>query len=318
MSNDEKPFMNKQKPVLVIAGPTASGKTRTALLLAVRLDGEIVSADSMQIYRGMDIGTAKATAEEQNSVPHHLIDIIEPGQPYSVADYKSDATQAIQDIYSRGKWPILCGGTGQYLSAMIEGLVFGQRRPDPALRARLNDQAELEGNEALLEALRTVDPMTAQRLSVNDRKRIVRALEVYYQTGKTLAQQNVDSRQKGPDFSFKTYILSHDRQILYQRINQRVDDMIKQGLVEEVKTLMDRGLPTNSTCIQAIGYKELIPYIDNEIDLDQASCSIAQATRRYAKRQLTWFRKMTDATWLLNQTAEENLDLIQNSLKFRM
>jgi tRNA dimethylallyltransferase len=292
-------------PVLVIAGPTASGKTETALLLCEHLGGEVVSADSMQIYRGMDIGTAKATPTERARAPHHLIDLRDPGERYSVADYKRDATAAIRAIHARGHRPVLCGGTGQYLSALVEGLVFTDEMPDLDLRARLIEQARQNGIGALHEELRKVDPESAERLAANDQKRIIRALEVFLQSGLTIGEQNRLSRLAGPEFQFRVFGLSHDRPVLYERINQRVIAMVKAGLAQEAERLLARGIPRDSTCLQAIGYKEMIPYLAGEISLDDTISAIQQATRRYAKRQLTWFNKLSGLTWLTNRTPDQ-------------
>jgi len=310
MSKLEKPDFHTDLPVLVIAGPTASGKTETALLVCEAIGGEIVSADSMQIYRGMDIGTAKATRDEQIRVPHHLIDICNPGERYSVADYKRDATDAIREIYARKKRPVLCGGTGQYLSALIDGLSFNDDALDLNLRNELNRQADLTGLPALYARLQQVDPSSAARLAPADRKRIIRALEVFEKTGLTIDQQNARSRLNGPDFCFDIYGLNHDRPLLYERINRRVESMVTAGLADEVRQLLAQGTPLDSTCLQAIGYKEMIPVCRGEISMAEAIASIQQATRRYAKRQLTWFRKISGLQWLQNQTPSENAQLI--------
>ncbi|MGI6333588.1 MAG: tRNA (adenosine(37)-N6)-dimethylallyltransferase MiaA [Saccharofermentanales bacterium] len=315
MNQDQDNELRKtQKPVLVIAGPTASGKTATALLLCQRLNGEIVSADSMQIYRGMDIGTAKATRQEQNLIEHHLLDIREPGEHYSVAQYKKDATMAIQDIFLRGRQPVLCGGTGQYLSAMIEGISFFPQPPDYSLRARLVERSERLGIEQVLAELAAVDPESAAKLAPGDRKRIIRALEVYYQTGMTISQQNQLSKQKGPDFSFRIFGLSHDREILYERINQRVGQMIDAGLIDEVRQLLAMGLDPASTCLQAIGYKEVLPYLVGEKSLEVVADNIRRASRRYAKRQMTWLKKIIGIHWLNNHSPEENTNIILNNI----
>lgn len=298
------------RPVLVITGPTASGKTETALGLAERLNGEIISADSMQIYQGMDIGTAKATPAEQARIPHHLLDIQQPGERFSVADYKTAATAVIRDIYARGKWPILCGGTGQYLSAMIEGLEFSSTPTDFVLRETLNQEAASQGIDHLYCRLQQCDPETAARLAPADQKRIVRALEILIQTGLTIGQQNQQSRLAGPDFCYQAYCLSHERSVLYERINRRVYQMIDAGLAQEVQRLMDLHLPADSTCLQAIGYKEMLPFLHGETSLPETIACIQQASRRYAKRQLTWFRKMPGLIWLMDHTPEQNIELI--------
>jgi tRNA dimethylallyltransferase len=303
-------YFRPKFPVLVITGPTASGKTDTALLVGEALDGEIVSADSMQIYRGMDIGTAKATLDDRQRVSHHLLDIRDPGDRYSVADFKRDATTAISEIYDRGRRPILCGGTGQYLRAMIDGLVFTEVPTDLDMRRQLNQEAESLGLDSLLERLRQVDPESAGRLSPGDQKRIVRALEVFLQTGQTIGQLNLKSHQEGPDFSFQSYCLSHDRPILYERINRRVEAMMTAGLAQEVQNLLTFGLPDDATCLQAIGYKEMMPFMRGEISLTETVTCIQQSTRQYAKRQLTWFRGMAGLIWLINQSAAECAEII--------
>ncbi len=293
------------RPVLVVCGPTASGKTATAIQLCQALDGEVVSADSMQLYRGLDIGTAKATRVERAGIPHHLLDILEPGESFSVAAYKQKATAIILDIFARGRQPVVCGGTGQYISALIEGLTFIEMPTDLALRERLNHDADEKGLAVLWQAIQAKDPETAARISQQDRKRIVRALEVIAQTGLTPTEINRRSHDQGPDFDFRGYCLTHDRPVLYNRINQRVLEMFAAGLEEEVRQLLDRGLAPNSTCLQAIGYKEMIACLNGQISRDEAIAAVAQATRRYAKRQLTWFRRMPGLHWLENLSPAE-------------
>ncbi len=287
-----------EQPVLVVAGPTASGKTETAIRLAEALDGEIISADSMQIYRGMDIGTAKATAEEQRRVPHHIINILNPGEPFSVAEYQTLALEAIKQIKNRGRRPILCGGTGQYLAALTDGIEFSPVAVDPQLRQSLTDEAERLGLAALWQELQSCDPETAVKISNTDQKRIIRALEVYRQTGKTISWYNAQSKRKGPAYAYLGFCLNHERSELYRRIDRRVEIMIEAGLIEETRALLALELPAGSTCLQAIGYKELIGYLRGQMTLAEAQANIQQATRRYAKRQLTWFRKMTGLQWL--------------------
>ena len=305
---------NTDIPVLVLTGPTASGKTETALLLAEQLGGEIVCADSMQIYRGMDIGTAKATVDEQRRVPHHLLDIRRPGDHFSVAEYKAAATAAIRDILNRHKQPVICGGTGQYLNALIEGLAFTEIPSNPELRAQLEKQAREEGLDSLYCQLQNNDPETAARVSPNDRKRIIRALELWRQTGLTMGEINRQSRLAGPDFRFCSFCLSHDRPVLYARIDRRVLQMIDAGLADEVRKLLELDLPAGSTCLQAIGYKEMLPYLRGESSLDETTALIQLATRHYAKRQLTWFRKMPSLNWLVNHNAQENVRIILENL----
>ncbi len=284
--------------VLAVAGPTASGKTAAAVALALRIGGEVVSADSMLVYRGMDIGTAKPAPVERRGVPHHLIDVADPGDSFSVADYARLARIAIRGILARGRVPIVCGGTGQYLSALADGLSFLSAAPDPAVRAHLLEEAGRLGNDALLARLAAADPETAARLHANDRKRIVRALEVLETTGRTVADLNRDSRSEPPDFAVRIAALSPDREVLYRRCDARVDRMIALGLREEVAGLIGRGVPLSSQAMQAIGYKEMAAHLAGACSLDEAADRIRQATRRYAKRQLTWLRGMEDVRWV--------------------
>lgn len=287
------PFPDPQKPlVIVIAGPTASGKTATAIKVAQTLGGEIISADSMQIYQGMDIGTAKATSYEQSLVPHHLIDIQEPHEPFSVAAWLSAAQTAITRIHANGHIPIVCGGTGQYISALMDGLRFTPTPSDPALRAQLNQRAEEVGNRTLLQEIDRFDPETAARLHENDRKRIVRALEVYHLTGKTQTELNRDSRTTESEYRFLGFCLWLDRSLLYDRINQRVDRMMAEGLAEEVRHLKLDLMPESATCRQAIGYKEMAAHLAGSMVLRETIDLIKQSSRQYAKRQMTWFRRM--------------------------
>ncbi|NLO36695.1 MAG: tRNA (adenosine(37)-N6)-dimethylallyltransferase MiaA [Clostridiaceae bacterium] len=292
-------------PVILITGPTASGKSALALRLAEWLDGEIVSADSMQIYRGMDIGTAKATPAERARVVHHLLDIREPGEPFSVVDYQREASAAIRQIQTRGKTAVLCGGTGQYLSALTDGLTFASAGADPAVRAELEQLAARDGSEALWQKLAALDPASAGRIQPGDKKRLVRALEVSVLTGRPMSEHLARSRDRAPEFAFNSFCLNHDRPELYRRIDQRVRDMVERGLVEEVRALLARPLPAGSTCLQAIGYKELAETIAGSQPLSEAVARIQQATRRYAKRQLTWFRKMKGLIWLENMGADD-------------
>ena len=288
------------EPVIVITGPTASGKSAVAIGLAERLSGEIVSADSMQVYRGMDIGTAKATAAERARVVHHLLDIREPGEPFSVVDYQREASDAIRQIQARGRTAILCGGTGQYLNALIEGITFAPAGADPALRAELERRAECTGVAGLWDELEQLDPASAARIAPGDKKRLIRALEVCRLTGRPMSDHVARSHETEPAFTFRSFCLNHDRAVLYRRIDQRDLDMHGQGLLEEVRSLLARPLPSGSTCLQAIGYKELSETITGSQPLSEAVERIQQASRRYAKRQLTWFRKMKNLIWLEN------------------
>ena len=277
--------------IICVCGPTASGKTGLAVELAKRLDGEVVSCDSMQIYRGMDIGTAKPTADEIQGIPHHLLDVAEPGEAFSVSRYVELADRALQDILSRGKTVIIAGGTGLYMDSLILGRAFAPF-PETGKREALEREAREQGIGVLLERLARVDPASAERLHPSDRKRIIRALEVFEETGKTITQHNEETRQLPPKYQPLWLGLTYEpRQILYDRIDLRVDQMVEQGLVEEVRRLLDRGISPNATAMQAIGYKEIACALRGEIRLDAAIGQIKLGSRRYAKRQLTWFRR---------------------------
>lgn len=284
-------------PLLVIGGPTASGKTRLAAELALRHGGEVVSADSMQIYRGMEIGTAKPTPEETLGVPHHLMGFVEPGQSFSVADYVALAKETIVDIHSRGHLPVLCGGTGLYIRSLITNTTFTEADNDPALRAELTQRAAQEGTEGLMQELRSFDPESADRIEPRNLPRLIRAIELYRVTGVTMTEHLRRSRLVPSPYRVCFLCLGfRDRERLYERINQRVDEMFRRGLVEEAKELLE--MPSGATAMQAIGYKELLPYFRGEVSLPEAQDTIKRETRRYAKRQLTWFRREEQARWL--------------------
>lgn len=284
------------KKVLVVAGPTASGKTRLGISLALALGGEIVSADSMQVYRRMDIGTAKATASERASVPHHMLDLVDPAEDYSVSRYVEDAARCCDALLARGKLPILVGGTGLYIDSLLSGRSFSPRAEDPALRASLNVKYDALGGEAMLEELRRFDPERAALLHSADRKRILRALEVYLLTGETITAHDRATRALPPRYKSLFLIPGfRDRALLYQRIDLRVDEMVQQGLFEEVRSLLSSGVPPTATAMQAIGYKETAACLQGLLSAGEAIAQIKQASRRYAKRQLTWFSRRADA-----------------------
>lgn len=284
-------------PLLVIGGPTASGKTRLAAELALHCGGEVVSADSMQIYRGMEIGTAKPTPEETLGVPHHLMDFVEPGQSFSVADYVALARETVGDIHSRGRLPVLAGGTGLYIRSLITNTQFTEADSDPALRAELAQRAAREGTDALMRELRSFDPESAQRIEPRNLPRLIRAIELYRTTGVTMTEHLRRSRLAPSPYRVCFLCLGfRDRERLYERINRRVDEMFRRGLMEEARELLET--PGGATAMQAIGYKELLPYFRGEISLREAQDTIKRETRRYAKRQLTWFRREEQARWL--------------------
>ncbi|MFO7295180.1 MAG: tRNA (adenosine(37)-N6)-dimethylallyltransferase MiaA [Caldicoprobacter sp.] len=288
----------EKRPLVVIVGPTAVGKTKLSIELAKVLNGEIVSADSMQIYRYMDIGTAKPTVEERQGIPHHMIDIIDPGQEFSVAEYQRLATQAIDDIYRRGKLPIVVGGTGLYIKSLLYPMNFTDASYDPEFRKELQRQAEIMGKEYLHRKLQAVDPKTAARLHPNDVRRVIRALEVYHLTGKPMSEYDQGLEKMEYKYNVAMIGLTMDRAKLYQRINQRVDEMMKKGLLDEVKGMLDRGYTRDMISMQGLGYKELMEYLEGRVSLEEAIDILKRETRRYAKRQLTWFRAQKDIVWV--------------------
>lgn len=286
--------------ILVICGPTASGKTALAVELALRHHGEVVSADSMQIYRRMDIGTAKPTPEEMGGVPHHMLDVADPEEDFSVARYVDMAARCVDDILSRGKLPILAGGTGLYIDSLLSGRTFAPFQPDSPLRGQLEEQLRREGGAAMLARLAQVDPDSAVRLHPNDEKRIVRALEVYQSTGKTITQHNLETQAIPPRYDALTLALAFERrEDMWSRIDRRVDQMMDQGLVAEVQGLLDSGVPAKCTAMQAIGYKEMAAALLSGGDVRAAAEEIQLRSRQYAKRQLTWFKRNKAARWLL-------------------
>lgn len=287
----------KLTQVVVILGPTGVGKTAISLALAERLQAEIVSADSMQIYRGMNIGTAKATAAERARIPHHCIDLLEVTERYSAAQYQNDARAAIAQIRQKEKLPILVGGTGLYLRAALEPYDFSDAKLDLSLRQTLQERAAREGNLSLLSELAQVDAKAAAKLHVNDAKRIIRALEVYYTTGKPISLAEQETEAAEPLYQVVYLGLTRPREQLYARIEQRVDEMFTLGLTEEVRQLIRQGLTEQVPAGQALGYKEFFPYFRDEVRLDDVAALLKQNTRRYAKRQMTWFRANSQIHW---------------------
>ena len=288
--------MNKI-PLIVVCGPTASGKTAVSVELAKRYNGEVVSADSMQIYKGLNIATAKPDKSEMQGIPHHLIDFLEPDKSFSVADYVKMAKETINDIHSRNKMPVLCGGTGLYISSLVENVRFDDTGSDDAIRERLSREAKELGNHALWERLAQVDPETAQNVHENNLPRVIRALEVYELTGVKLSQHKINSRTEGSAYNACIIGLTGaDRDFLYNRINQRVDVMLQKGLVQECREVYDSG--GLKTAHQAIGFKELIPFFKGECSLEECVDKIKLESRHYAKRQLTWFRKLNGVNWV--------------------
>ena len=296
--------------VIVIGGPTASGKTGLSIELAKRINGEIVSCDSMQIYKDMTIGTAKPTIEEMEGIPHYMIDCISPETRYSVADYKKDATNAIKEIISKGKVPIVVGGTGLYVEALIYGIEYNEIEEDLEYRKKLEKIEEKEGLEPLYEMAKKIDEKAMEKISKNDKKRICRVLEIYHSTGKTKTELEVESRKNGPEFDYLLFGITMDREKLYERINKRVDIMIENGLIEEVKNLIQK-YKNFPTAMQGLGYKEVVQYLNGNLNRDEMIEKIKMETRRYAKRQLTWFRKYPNIIWLDGlESTQNNIEII--------
>ncbi len=287
--------------MICIAGPTASGKTALAVALAKKLDGEVVSCDSMQVYRHMDIGTAKPTREEMEGIPHHMLDVAEPWEDFSVNRYCAMASPIVDDILARGKTAIVAGGTGLYMDSLIRGNAFAPF-PSTGVREALERQSEELGMEAMLFRLREVDPEAAGRLHLSDRKRILRALEVYLETGKTITQHNRETQAIPPKYCPLWLGLDFDdRETLYRRIDQRVDKMLDSGLLDEIRALLSSGIPEKCTAMQAIGYKEFTDALDGRCTVSEAAAQVRQSSRRYAKRQLTWFRRNGAIHWIRRQ-----------------
>ena len=285
--------------ILVIVGPTASGKTRMAVELAQRHNGEVISADSMQIYRTMDIGTAKPTQEEMGGIPHHMIDVADPEEDFSVARYVEMAARCVDDVLARGKLPIVAGGTGLYIDSLLSGRTFAPFSPDSALRRELEQEMADKGGQAMLEELAKVDPEAAQRLHPNDHKRIIRALEVYRSTGKTITQHNRETQAIPPRYDALTIGLAfQDRQAMWRRIDQRVDEMVAAGLEDEVRRLLTSGISPKCTAMQAIGYKEFTQALSGEMTWKEAADVVKLRSRQYAKRQLTWFGRNPNTRWV--------------------
>ncbi len=304
----EDNIKNEKPKIVVICGPTASGKTSLGIKVAQQANGEIISSDSMQIYKDMDIGTAKPTREERAQAIHHLVDFVSPDERYSVADFKKDATEKIEDILSRGKLPIIVGGTGLYVNSLIYNIEYKEEITDIKYREEL-EKIDLE---TLYNQAKEIDPKATFKISLNDRKRITRILEIYHTTGKTKTELEAESRKEAK-YDYKIFILTPEREKLYERINLRVDLMLKAGLIDEVKQLLKK-YNEFPTAMQGLGYKEVKEYLDNEITEQEMIDKIKQESRHYAKRQLTWFRQYKDAIWL-DTFNQENINIILKELE---
>ena len=299
--------------IICIAGPTASGKTALAVELAKELGGEVISCDSMQIYRRMNIGTAKPTAEEMQGIPHHMIDIAEPDEDFSVSRYCDMATPILEDILARGKTAIIAGGTGLYMDSLIRGNAFAPY-PATGARERLEQEADAMGMASMLEKLRSIDPESAEKLHIADRKRIIRALEVFEETGKTITEHNKQTQAIPPRYAPLWIGLDFEpRQALYDRIDLRVGMMLEQGLIAEIKNLLSSGIPAKCTSMQAIGYKEFVAALEGTLSIDDAADEVRKASRHYAKRQLTWFRRNPQMHWLIRREGENFAEILQKA-----
>lgn len=287
-----------RKPLIILAGPTAVGKTSLSIRLAKETGGEIISADSMQVYRHMDIGSAKITKEEMEGVPHYLVDVLEPEEEFNVVRFQQMAKEAAERIWEKGKIPLVVGGTGFYIQALLYDIDFTENDGDELYRRQLEQKAsDEEGASELYEMLKTVDPKAAQEIHPRNIKRIIRALEFYHQTGKKISEHNETQRQRESPYNYAYFVLTDERSRLYERIDRRVDLMMEQGLLDEVRYLKERGVRKDSTAMQGLGYKELYAYLEGEYPLDEAVRIIKRDTRHFAKRQLTWFKRERDVIW---------------------
>jgi len=294
----------KKIPIVVIVGPTASGKTELSVKLAKKLDAEIISADSMQIYKNMHIASAAADEEEKDGIPHHLLEFLEPTESFSVADFVKPAAECIEDIISRGKAVVIVGGTGLYINSLIDNITFSEEPSSEALRAELTEKFDKIGGQAMLEELRAFDPDSADRLHPNNKKRIIRAFEIYISTGITMTRQLKESRRiESPYEPFMIGLSFRDRELLYERINLRVDKMLEKGLLSEAEAAYKSS--NTSTAAQAIGHKEFFPYFSGDVTLTEATEALKASTRRYAKRQLTWFRRDERVNWIYRDETED-------------
>lgn len=312
----------EKKPLIILTGPTAVGKTKASIGLAKAIGGEIISADSMQVYRHMDIGSAKITKEEMADVPHYLIDVLEPEEEFHVVRFQQMAKAAMADIYSRGKIPIIVGGTGFYIQALLYDIDFTENEGDSVYREKLEALAKEKGAAYLHGQLAMVDPKSAEEIHANNIKRVIRALEFYHQTGQKISEHNERERQKESPYQFCYFVLNDRRECLYERIDQRVDQMIRNGLVQEVQTLKERGCTKQMVSMQGLGYKEIFSYLEGDCSLEEAVYIIKRDTRHFAKRQLTWFKRERDVIWVrkdeLNYDDEKLLQSLLESIKERM
>lgn len=307
----------KKRPLIILTGPTAVGKTKASIGLAKAVGGEIISADSMQVYKHMDIGSAKIKKEEMEGVPHYLVDVLEPDEEFHVARFQEMAKAAMEEIYARNHIPILVGGTGFYIQALLYDIDFSKGEEDTSYREELERYAEEQGAQALHDRLRQVDEKSADTIHANNVKRVIRALEYYHQTGEKISEHNENERQKESPYNFVYFVLNDERSRLYERIEKRIDLMIEEGLLEEVKYLKEKGYTKDMVSMQGLGYKEILDYLDGITTLEEAIYILKRDTRHFAKRQLTWFKRERDVTWINKQDYryEEPL-ILEEMLKY--
>lgn len=307
-------YKNMKKPLIILTGPTAAGKTALSIRLAKAVQGEIISADSMQVYRRMNIGSAKVTKEEMDGVPHYLIDVLEPDEEFNVVVFQQMAKKAMEEIYARNHIPIIVGGTGFYIQAILNDIDFTETESDNSYRKELEEAAALHGSEYLHEQLKQVDPAAAEQIHPNNVKRVIRALEFFQETGEQISRHNEAERQKQSPYNFAYFVLNMDRQKLYQRIELRIDQMLKQGLLEEVAGLKAEGCHAGMVSMQGLGYKEILAYLNGECTLEEAVYVLKRDTRHFAKRQLTWFRREREVIWMEKEAFQEDEDLLLQAM----
>ena len=304
--------MKEKKKLIILTGPTAVGKTKLSLELAKKVGGEIISADSMQIYEMMDIGSAKIKKEEMQGIPHHLIDCISPSQEFNVVIFQKMALNAMEEIEKRNKIPIIVGGTGFYIQSVLYQIDFTPNEDQGEVRKELETLALTKGKEYLHEKLREVDPLSAREIHANNQKRVIRALEYYRLTGEPISKHNIEQRQKESPYDFSYFVLNDKRERLYQRIDQRVDEMVSQGLVEEVRALKNMGYDRSFVSMQGLGYKEILDYLEDKISLDEAVYRIKRDTRHFAKLQITWFKREKEVIWVQKDLFDYDEEKILN------
>lgn len=308
--------MSEKQRLLILTGPTAVGKSKLSLELAKNLNGEIISADSMQVYKHMDIGTDKVSLAVREEVPHHLIDIIEPQEHFDVTIFQNLAKAAVADISGRGKLPIIVGGTGFYIQAVLYDIDFSETDDDLQIRQSLEEEASSEeGLQSVYQRLRQIDPASCDVIPIQNKKRVIRALEFFEKTGRPISEHNKEQRAKKSPFNFKYYVLTDSRELLYGRIDERVDTMMERGLVAEAMNLIGRGVTAGCTSMQGLGYREVLAYLNGEYDLERAVYLIKRNTRHFAKRQLTWFRREQNITWLDKQRYKDDEDVLSQIIR---